>query len=58
MKNLVIALICYAILLSIYIIDYSLIGNWYWFASIITLFIIGGYNLGIGFSKLFYIKNK
>lgn len=58
MKNLVIALVCYAILLTVYIIDNSIIRNEYWFAGIIALFIVGGYNLGISFSKLLNYINK
>ena len=51
MKNLFIALLCFGIIIIIYVFDKTLIKDPFGFLFIILLFGVGGYNFGVGFGE-------
>ena len=51
-ENLLIALVCYVIIIYHYIYNFSIISNPYMFFLLMTLFVVGGFNLGLGVGKL------
>lgn len=57
-ENLLIALVCFGIILYHYIYNFSIISHPYMFLLLMILFGVGGWNFGVGVAKLYKDSRK